>query len=530
MSRSVSHIVIGSGLSAIGSIRALLKAGYRPVVIDIGQSLPKFKKEFTGKLSSKNPISWTKEERKQLSENSSVKESNFSIPEKRLFGSDFFYGASEDNFRFSYEGIKPPFSFAKGGLAEGWGASTLPPSKEDVHDWPMSYEEIIHYFKEVLDQLPFSAIRDGLSKKFPILHDNPLSLKSSEFDKTLLSKLENITKENPDLLCGQARLLVNASKSSKFGCRNCGECMSGCVYGAIYKPSYEIDALIKEDKIEYLSQLFVTSIEKNTEGLIKVNYLDTIGRRNYINAKRVYLASGAVNTSKIVLNSLRTQIKHLNLKTRGGYVVPSFSFSKIENEWPNTNTFPSIFIEQKNSFLKSWSHIQVSTTNELLIRRNLNFLSKIKFLSPLLKPFLSRIFILFINYHSKHSGSYKLSLQIKDLKDENPKLTSVFLLKKPKFVIRAVCFIELLILFLRTGSLLLVPFSSLNSGTYHVGGSLPMKNAPKGCNETDIYGQISSLRGLHIVDSSVFPSLPATTIGLLSMSNAYRITEKTCSY
>ena len=76
----------------------------------------------------------------------------------------------------------------------------------------------------------------------------------------------------------------------------------------------------------------------------QINYLDTSGRRSLINAKRVYLAAGAVNTSRIILNSLSPELKHLNLQTRGGYVVPSFSFSKIKSQWPNTNTFPSIFI------------------------------------------------------------------------------------------------------------------------------------------------------------------------------------------
>ena len=54
MSRLANHVVIGSGLSAIGSIRALLKAGYRPIVLDVGQTLPENKKKFT---RTKN-ISW----------------------------------------------------------------------------------------------------------------------------------------------------------------------------------------------------------------------------------------------------------------------------------------------------------------------------------------------------------------------------------------------------------------------------------------------------------------------------------------
>ena len=528
MSRLVDHAVIGSGLSAIGSIRALIKHGLKPVVIDVGRTLPGEKQEFSKKLALKDPSFWTEEERTRLSFNISVEENLLSIPEKKVYGSDFFYGSNEPRSELSYQGIKPPFSFAKGGLAEGWGASTLPPSKDDILDWPITYKEIIHYYKEVIDQLSFSAVKDDLDKEFPVLHKSPISLDSSPFDKKLLSKLENISKRNPNILCGQARLVVNASESSPSGCKKCGECMSGCVFGSIYKPSSELDELIKNGKVEYLSQLLVTSIEKNQREILKINYLESSGKKGFINAKRIYLAAGAVNSSRIILNSLRTDLKRVSLQTRGGYVVPSLSFSRIGRKWPKANTLPAIFIEQKNSFLQSWSHIQVSTNNELLHRRTSSLLKKIKSLRLIIRFFFTRVFTLFVSYHSKHSGRYILSLEILDPKDENPKLNSLYILNKPKFTLRIFSFFELFSLFLKARILILLPFSRLNSGTYHVGGSLPMKSNPKAKNDTDLYGQISQLKRVHIVDSSIFPSLPATTIGILSMANAYRITEKTC--
>jgi choline dehydrogenase-like flavoprotein len=34
------------------------------------------------------------------------------------------------------------------------------------------------------------------------------------------------------------------------------------------------------------------------------------------------------------------------------------------------------------------------------------------------------------------------------------------------------------------------------------------------------------MKNVHIVDTSTFPSLPGTTIGLMMMANAYRIVDK----
>jgi choline dehydrogenase-like flavoprotein len=41
--------------------------------------------------------------------------------------------------------------------------------------------------------------------------------------------------------------------------------------------------------------------------------------------------------------------------------------------------------------------------------------------------------------------------------------------------------------------------------------------------QTDALGRPHGLERVHLVDSSVFPSIPATTITLSVMANAYRI-------
>ena len=61
--------------------------------------------------------------------------------------------------------------------------------------------------------------------------------------------------------------------------------------------------------------------------------------------------------------------------------------------------------------------------------------------------------------------------------------------------------------------------------SYHSGGTFPMRAKP-GKFETDILGQPTGLPGVHLVDASVFPSIPATTITLTVMANAHRIASE----
>src|SRR5450756_388635 len=57
---------------------------------------------------------------------------------------------------------------------------------------------------------------------------------------------------------------------------------------------------------------------------------------------------------------------------------------------------------------------------------------------------------------------------------------------------------------------------------FHTGGTFPMRANP-GPFEVDVLGRPHGFTRVHVVDSSVFPSLPATTITLSVMANAHRI-------
>ena len=68
-------------------------------------------------------------------------------------------------------------------------------------------------------------------------------------------------------------------------------------------------------------------------------------------------------------------------------------------------------------------------------------------------------------------------------------------------------------------------FLRFNSGTYHVGSSLPMKRSPAEFGETNLAQANEFIKKGIFVDSSAMPSLPGTSIGMLSMANAYRIAK-----
>ncbi len=57
---------------------------------------------------------------------------------------------------------------------------------------------------------------------------------------------------------------------------------------------------------------------------------------------------------------------------------------------------------------------------------------------------------------------------------------------------------------------------------YHSGGSFPMSHHPRGF-QSDTLGRPLGWERIHLVDASVFPTIPATTITYTIMANAHRI-------
>jgi choline dehydrogenase-like flavoprotein len=68
----------------------------------------------------------------------------------------------------------------------------------------------------------------------------------------------------------------------------------------------------------------------------------------------------------------------------------------------------------------------------------------------------------------------------------------------------------------------LIQFSEPGSGT-HCGGSFPMRATPRDEFDTDTLGRPFGWKRTYVLDASILPSIPGTTLAYPVMANAYRI-------
>lgn len=524
-------IVVGSGLAAVGAVRALLKMGHRPVVLDIGNQLPEHLAEHQSMMAQRLPSEWSNEEWERLGRNEGVSERV--VPRKLVFGSDYFYSPEQadmtkmDEF---FDGT-PPWSSARGGFSVGWGAAVLPPAPSDVADWPVSHAELLRHMREVLVGVPVSEPDDEIGRVFGQLRPEGSDvLQLSEGQTSLLERLKRARNSDAasTVLVGQSRLLTQAGTSAMNRCRFCGHCSSGCVYGSIYTAEQDITRWIREGQIDYRSGATVFEVrEQASSVVVRYKMRDQI---ESIEGDRLFVAAGAVNTARILLNS-SAGINSAILHRTGGALQLFATYRPIEVTWPDINTQTSHFLEiYAPRIMPFWAHVQVGQPNELVLRRiGLTRESSKRLLGRSLRLVARHLVSAALNVHSSFGPQYEIRLVRTSGALPNVH-TSQHWNADHREVVNELS--RLLGKSLKSANLFRIPGArqdSVAAHGYHFGASFPMTRTPRGDRDTDSLGRPYGWQRIHVVDTSVLPAIPATTVGLLTMANAHRIALSTAT-
>jgi len=525
------NYVIGSGPSGIGATLALLEKNLPVTIIDSGEDLEQEKKIIINRMSQMEPAEWSLEDIKILKSALSV--STKGVSQKLAYGSDFPYRKPpEFEFAESSTATLLP-SFAKGGLTNVWGAALLPYHQRDIHNWPITVQDLEPFYKKILSWVPMASVEDDFLKNFPLYTQENPSLKPSRQAKRWLEELEKNKSllSNVGFTFGRSRLAIAAqSNMDMVGCKYCGLCMYGCPYDSIYKTSLTLDTIKQNKNVTYVKDTIVENLkEENGKVIIKARSKTGNQSKSFI-AKRVFLGSGVVPTTKIMLSSMRAYDKSVFIHDSQHFIIPMIRYTNVKG----TNreelfTLSQLFFEYFDTSEANYaSFFQAYTYNDFFPVALKKLLGP---LFPLASPFISlvlgRLIILQGYLHSNLSGRVELTLKHSH-KNETEKLV----IKNVKNLsTKEAVQIEGRRFWKYRGyfkSFPLLPLSSLSQIGHgnHYGGTFPMQKNPDNL-ESDIFGRIKGWERVHLVDSSTFPSIPPGPIVLTIMANAYRIAHST---
>jgi len=519
--------IIGSGPAGISAASALLSEGKRVLMLDVGKHLSEELVALKERLASTPKNNWRLKDYDKIKDGTAV--TTKGVSEKRIFSSLYPYETPPmfPKIVFENSGLLP--SFAEGGFSSVWGCSCLPYRNSDLIDWPLSDVNLKLHYEKVMKFTKVFAEEDDLNKEFSLHTDHPIRSPSSGQTNYVL----NILKSNRGSLLkkgirfGKSRILLNRTVQNEKNCIVCGLCLYGCPKNILFNAGELLKDLKKSNLFSYHGGTFVHYFNEKDDH-VDITCEDTSdNKRKKYCASRLFVGAGVIPTAVLIMRSQKNIPNTLTLKDSQYFLqpvfIPGFRGNVLKEELA---TFAQLFIEIENKNINDKNiHLQFYGYSDMIKNA---VQSKIPFSIELIPDFLLRVILgrlAVIQGYLDSSVSQSLTLQfdaesnVVSLRGLNNPITPLTIHKTMSFMRK---------IFFKTG---LFPIPGMLQITvpgrgFHVGSSFPMSLAPK-ANETDLLGRLNESRLVHIIDASIFPTIPSTTITLTVMANAHRIAYET---
>ncbi len=413
-------------------------------------------------------------------------------------------------------------SFSRGGLANLWGTGLYRFTDQDMKDFPIKARELDPYLDVLTREIGICGADDDLT---PFL-GSPAYLQNS---MTLSYNMQALyggyhkrkqAFQRYGMHMGAPRIGVLTNEHDgrpAFGHTNLEFWQES---PSIYSPRITLNKLIALGQVEYEKGFLVESFVEESDGIV-VHALRLSDRQPVsFRTKKLILATGTINTSRIVLRSFRDYTTRLRLLENPAIQTP-FIIPQSIGRALDTHSFG---LTQLNLIWENRQLGQLLQGNIMEVTSPLRseFFANFPFSAganlEMIKYVLPALFVIqwFFPSSSKE-GLADLSLQ------ENGRLGITGIPYKIPLESLSELFQVFRMLGAWSHSKLIVRVPPGHS--IHYAGTLPMSedDAPYTCN---VRGKLSGTHSVFVVDASTFPSLPAKNLSLSMMANAMRIVDQ----
>ena len=519
--------VIGSGPAGVACAKALLDQGRQVTMLDAGVTLEPERLGLVEALKGRLPGKWTPGDLAayQAGMNPDVG----GVPLKLVFGSDFAYREADGHLGARYENVGLRPSFAKGGLSNVWGAAMMPFLDRDLEEWPFKVAALAPHYSAVLRFTGLAACRDNLDPTFPLYTQQPTELRPSRQCQQLLDTMtrhrEGLARDG--IQFGRSRVAVRGNlPPAEGGCVYCRLCMYGCPYGYIYTAADTVTQLQAVPGFHYEPGAVVTSVRESSQGAEISGYDRLTRQARTWQGGRVFLAAGAIPTTRILLRSLGAYDQAVWLKDSQYFLLPILQFKKARGatrEW--LHGLSQAFLELADPGGQGTTeHIQVYSNSDLVSQAVAKAFGPLQHpLGFLVRDLQERLLVAQGYLHSRHSSRIAVCLRKNNSTGQERLELRAELNPAARARVRGLVY-RLCKEARRLGGMPLPPMLKMAEPGrgLHSGGSFPMSQNPRGF-QTDRLGRLPGWKRVHAVDATVFPSIPATTITFSAMANAHRI-------
>ena len=433
------------------------------------------------------------------------------------------------------EGFAPLSSFAAGGLAEVWTGGCYPFDDRDLTEFPFGYRELAPYYSRVAERIGITGVPDDMREVFPI-HDgliDPLNL-----DDHSAALLDSYTRRrtylNQKLECimGRARIAVlSRDRDGRHKCSYSGRCLWGCPRGAFYTPSLTLEECRTFPNFRYLGGFYVDSFRMDASGSVRsVMAHAKNGQPQEFATNTLVLAAGTLCSSRIFLESIFRETGKVpelhGVMDNRQVLMPFANLRMLGRRWSaDTYQYHQLAMAVRMKDSGESIHGLITTLKTALIHP---LVQTLPFdLGTAVSVFrgvhgaLGMVNINFPDHRREEnyitldtaSKPHSLVIHYQPANGESQRLTET--IGKFRRILRKLgCFAPRATVHVR-------PMGA----SVHYVGVLPMtrESAPWTCTT---HGASRDVKGLHFVDGTTFPSLPAKNVTFTLMANATRIAEE----
>jgi ferredoxin len=522
-------LIIGSGAAAAGAALALShRENLKITVIDIGLQLENDREQLIEALASSSPDEWD-EQTIELASKRPAASRNSGIPEKRIFGSDYpFRNVGQlDGLTTANGATASLISSAYGGFSNVWGSQIMPFTSAAFESWPVNAAAMRRHYEAILHQIPFAGEEDDLAARFPLMRPPvPLpSMSPRSLDVINAYEKHKSRLNGRGITIGKARLAFDAGK-----CIRCGMCMTGCPYGLIYSTTQTFDALRRASRVTFNGGFLALKVIEEANRVTVITKEIATGQIRPFEADRVFVACGAIGTTRLVANSLELFDVDLPMLESRQFVLPLLSLRATEdprNKRDFTlNQFNMIVAPGGGSVDLSTIHFY--TFNPAFIN-GLPSVLRTRSAEWLQVQLLRRLTVAFGYLPSWNSARLRVYI---GSRCEQPGLPDFRISSEAPPPGQGQMLRAVLLRLIESARILdlypLIPMLRLSAvgKSYHWGGSFPHTTDRPIIFSSDRLGRVGSWERIHLVDASVFPTVPAMTFGLTVMANAHRIASE----
>ncbi len=409
-------------------------------------------------------------------------------------------------------------SFAKGGLANAWGAGVYRFTGNDLNAFPLAADALEPFYDELTLLIGIAGVEDDLAPFMSSSRDLLPPLRLSSYFSEMLSRYERhrTTINQKGIFLGRSRLAVLTETHRgrpAYGYENLE--FFRPYNPSVYNPAFTMDELVAKGDVQYLSGYHVLSYEER-ESHTTVSALNLATRQvETFSTRFLILAAGTLGTARIVLKAAKDFTSQLPIMDNMMTCIPLVQPFRIgaardpfDSSLGQLNLIYAGRLAEEPLQATLYGTAGPLRTDVLLefplsLRANL---ACARYLTP-------AIGLVMLFYPDAITEGNSIRLRADDTLD-------ITYQERPRGPVER----ELIKVFRRLGyysAYRICQFPRIGAGL-HYAGCLPMKADPARY-ETHSDGRLSGTARVYVVDGSVFPKLPAKNLTFTIMANALRV-------